>query len=141
VTNGQILASSPGSVTVAFNESPGATGTVTAIYSNCSDSQYNGVAVSEGYRIWSIKGLSWGSYVNSVNVNFCTKNQVTLTVPPMYIPGSDFVEVHYEWQLPSGWMTVSGGTGTIITAGNSIQIEPVKCSVQGEVKVRGYIIL
>ncbi|MFM7854463.1 MAG: hypothetical protein ACKO96_21705, partial [Flammeovirgaceae bacterium] len=135
-------------VTVIWDDTPGATGTVTATFSNCAtaDSDNNGKTATLSQLILSVKDQSWGSYGSSVVVDYCTRAQVGLSVPRMYVQGTGgtskvpLKEVTYSWTLPAGWREVgTGRTGTFGTFANAIIIEPIGCSVAGKVTVQGVI--
>jgi len=135
-------------VSVVWNDTPGATGTVTATFSNCAtgDAGNNGKTASFSELILSVKDQAWGSYGTVVNVNYCSKTQVNLTVPRMYVQGTGGIgqppqkEVVYSWTLPTGWReVVSGRVGNFGTFINAIAIEPINCSVTGTVTVKGII--
>ncbi|HRJ82924.1 MAG TPA: T9SS type A sorting domain-containing protein [Cyclobacteriaceae bacterium] len=129
---------------VVWNDTPGASGTVTATFVNCSNESKNGTTANKTELILSVKNQAWGSYGTSVNVDYCTKAQVYLTVPRMFVQGTGGiaqpprVEVAYAWTLPAGWKEVgTGRTGFFGTPTNFITIEPIDCSKPGNVTVYG----
>lgn len=133
-------------VVVVWRDTPGVTGTITATFSNCSsaESGNNGKTASRSELILSVKNQSWGSFTNSINVDFCTKSSLILTMPRMFVLGTGGIgqpprqEVSYGWTLPSGWREVSTGrTGFFGTPVNTIAIEPIQCSRPGLVTVFG----
>jgi hypothetical protein len=149
VTNGDKISQTGPNVTVQWHDTPGATGTVTATFSNCGSGNEgnNGVTSSLSELILSVKNQAWGSYGNSVNVDYCTKAEVYLTVPRMFVQGTGGIaqppltEVSYAWTLPAGWKEVgTGRTGFFGTSTNFITIEPIQCSVPGQVTVYGTLI-
>ncbi|MFO0468681.1 MAG: hypothetical protein ACK5ZX_05185 [Bacteroidota bacterium] len=132
---------------VEWNDTPGASGTVTATFVNCSNESNNGTTASKTELILSVKNQAWGSYGTSVNVDYCTKAQVYLTVPRMFVQGTGGiaqppqVEVAYAWTLPAGWKEVgTGRTGFFGTSTNFITIEPIDCSKPGNVTVYGTLV-
>jgi hypothetical protein len=132
---------------VEWNDTRGALGTITATFTNCSNENSNGTSRSITELILSVKNQSWGSYGSSVNVDYCTKAQVNLTVPRMYVQGTGGigqppqVEVAYAWTLPGGWKEVgTGRTGSFGTSTNFISIEPIDCSKPGDVTVFGTLV-
>lgn len=143
ITNGQVQSQTGNTVIVMWSDTPGVTGTVKATFSNCVNTSKNGVSSSLSQLILSVKNQSWGSYVNSINVDYCTKAQKYLTVPRMFVQGTGSsgiqqVEVAYGWTLPNGWREVgTNRTGFFGTSTNSITIEPVNCSRPALVTVYG----
>ncbi|MBX2965157.1 MAG: T9SS type A sorting domain-containing protein [Cyclobacteriaceae bacterium] len=145
-TNGKVESQNGATATIKWNDTPGATGTVTATFSNCGNSN-DGKTASKSELILSVKNQSWGSYGTSVNVDYCTKAQVYLSVPRMFVQGTGGiaqppqVEVAYAWTLPSGWKEVgTGRTGFFGTSTNFIAIEPIDCSKPGNVTVYGTLV-
>ncbi len=143
-TNGS-LASPNGNRTVSINwdDTPGATATLTCKFTNCGNSNDNTTATWSAL-ILSVKGQNFDAYGNSVTIDYCTTNSVTINVPHMWVQGTGGVaqpplqEVIYSWTLPSGW-TTNGGLNTTV---NSITIYPTHCAVSGTgmVSVKGNII-
>ena len=90
VTNGQRVSQNGASETIKWNDTPCAIGTVTATFSDCGEDNEgdNGVTVSRSELILSVKNQSWNSYGTSVNIDYCTKSQVTIAVPRMYVQGT-----------------------------------------------------
>ncbi len=89
-TNGQVTqdANNQRKATVVWADTPGASGTVTATFTNCSNENSNGTSASKTELILSVKNQSWGPYGSSINLDYCTKAQVNLTVPRMYVQGT-----------------------------------------------------
>jgi len=130
---------------VTWQDIPGAIGTVTATFSNCTGHEgNNGTMASLSETILSVNGQNFDAYGNSVTIDYCTTNSVTINVPHMWVQGTGGVaqpplqEVIYSWTLPSGW-TTNGGLNTTV---NSITIHPTQCAVSGTgmVSVKGNII-
>ena len=135
-------------VSIVWNDTPGATGIVTATFSNCAtaDAGNNGKTASFSELILSVKGQAWGAFSNLVNIDFCTPPQIFLTVPRMFVQGTGGIaqppltEVVYAWTLPAGWKDIgSGGTGAVNTLVNFINIVPIQCAIPGVVRVQGTI--
>lgn len=131
-----------------WTDSPGTTGTVTATFSNCAtgDSGNNGATASLSELILSVKDQAWGSYGSAIAVDYCGKTRVNLSVPHMYVQGTGGIgqpplkEVAYSWTIPAGWREVgTGSTGNFVRFINAIAIEPIGCSLQGNVTVQGRI--
>lgn len=146
VTNGTISGSSTGTTLKVFwNDTPGATATVSCTFSGCPNSS-NNKTVSLNQLILSVKNQSWGTYGNVINIDYCTPAQVNVIVPKMYVQGTGGInqpplqEVFYAWTLPAGWQTLSGATGAVNSSSNAMVIVPTKCAVPGMVKVEGVII-
>jgi hypothetical protein len=146
VTNGTIQSRSGNRATITWNDTPGAKGTVSVTFSSCSASDDN-KTVSRSETILSIKNQSFGSYSSSVNLDYCTKATVNLSVPQMFVQGTGGIaqpprtEVAYAWTLPAGWREVgTGRTGNVGTSLNSISIQPINCSTPGNVTVQGTLI-
>lgn len=103
---------------------------------DCSPSSGNTSELTFTYAILSINGVNPGaiSGASSVTVNV-TSNQ-TYSVPQINFPNIGSGDVNpkevnsYEWQIPSGWTVVSGGST------KSITVKPDNCS-GGTIKVRG----
>jgi len=125
---------------VRWFDTPGAIATVTATFSNCGN---EGVSKKLEELILSVKNQGWGLYTNSVNITYCTPQQVVIIMPHMYIQGTGIIsepyvpqqEVIYEWTLPAGW-TSSSGQFTLVP---TIIITPTSCAVSGVVKLKGII--
>lgn len=79
---------------VEWNDTPGASGTVTATFVGCSNEDSNGTTASKTELILSVKNQSWGSFGNSVNVDYCTKGQVLITMPRMFVQGTGGIGQH-----------------------------------------------
>jgi hypothetical protein len=135
-------------VNVIWTDSPGTTGTVTATFSNCAkvDEGNNAKTASLSELILSVKNQAWGSYGSAVAVNYCGKTRVNLSVPRMYVQGTGGIgqpplkEVAYSWTIPAGWREVgTGSTGNFVRIINAIAIEPIGCSLPGNVTVQGRI--
>jgi hypothetical protein len=145
VTNGTINgADNLQNVSIVWKDIPGAVGTLTVRFSCPSGNQNDGDGSIRSELILSVKNQSWGSYGSSINVDYCTKAQVNLTVPRMYVQGTGGigqppqVEVAYAWTLPGGWKEVgTGRTGSFGTSTNFVSIEPIGCSLPGDVTVFG----
>lgn len=148
VTNGTINGlDNQQNVLVTWNDSPGVTATITVTFSGCASGNPNeGVTRSKNELILSIKDQEWGPYGNSVNLDYCIKAQVNLSVSRMFVQGTGGVaqptltEVIYGWTIPAGWQ-IAGTTKTGFqkTTVHFISIEPIKCSIPGSVKVQGFI--
>jgi hypothetical protein len=141
--NGTIITQSNKKVTVEWDDKPGAIAELYATTNTCASSNHT---FSKKELILSIKDQEWGSYNNSVNIDFCIKAQVNLAVPRMFVQGTGGIgqptltEVIYGWTIPSGWKEVgTGKTGFIPISRHYISIEPDKCSKPGIVKVQGFI--
>jgi hypothetical protein len=135
-------------VTVTWNDTPGAIGTITATFSSCGSGNEanNGVTATKSELILSVNNQSWGSYGNTVSVDYCSNQQKIITVPKMYVQGTGgiaqppLIEVHYYWTLPSGWREVgTNRTGSFGTPVNSVVIQPVACATRGNVTVQGVL--
>ncbi len=89
-TNGQVTqdGTNQRKAYVVWSDTPGASGTVTATFTNCSSESNNGTTASKTELILSIKNQSMGNYDPSVNIDWCTQAQVNLTVPHMYVSGT-----------------------------------------------------
>ncbi len=143
-TNGQVTpdANDQRKASVVWVDTPGASGTVTATFVNCNNEGNNGTTATKSELILSVKNQSWGSYGNSINIDYCTTENVYITVPRMFVQGTGGFgqpasqEVKYAWTLPPGWTT----NGSLNTSANFITISPTKCAVPGIVKVEGVII-
>jgi hypothetical protein len=146
-TNGTVIGSDAGtSVSIQWSDTPGAKAKLVCQFSNCGNSNSGTETAPLEELILSVKDQAWGSYGTVVNVDYCTKSQVNLTVPRMYVQGTGGInqpsqrEVVYSWTLPGGWREVgTGRTGNFGTFINAIAIEPVVCSVPGSVSVKGII--
>lgn len=86
-TNGTVESQNGATATIKWSDTPGATGTVTATFSNCGNSN-DGKTASKAELILSVKNQAWGWYDNSENLDYCTNAQVYLTVPHMYVSGT-----------------------------------------------------
>ena len=132
-------------VTVNWSDTPGAKGKLTATFVNCTNSSLDNTSVSVEELILSVKNKAWGSYTNSVNLEYCTSSTVTLQVPRMFVQGTGGftniaqTEVSYYWDLPTGWIHASSGQNNFATTVNTIQITPTDCAVPGQVTVKGII--
>jgi len=134
-------------VTVVWNDTPGASGTITATFNNCSNEGNNGTNTSRTELILSIKNQSWGSYTSSINIDYCTTPYVDIFMPPMNVQGTGGiaqpprVEAAYIWTLPAGWRyQATGQTGTFGTPQSFIRIEPTGCARPGNVIVKGTLV-
>ena len=90
-TNGEVQSQSGNTVYIKWNDTPGAKAKLKATFSNCgSGNEANNGKVSNEFEelILSVKNQSWGSYGNSVNVDYCTKGQVLITMPRMFVQGT-----------------------------------------------------
>lgn len=132
---------------VEWNDTPGATGTVTATFGGCNSSTDNGTAASLAELILSVKDQAWDSYGSSVTLDFCNTRNVVITMPHMYVSGTGGIaqpprtEVQYAWTIPAGWKEHSSGlSGNITTASNVIQIDAIGCAKPGNVSVFGTLI-
>jgi hypothetical protein len=147
-TNGKVTQKSGNTATVVWNDTPGATGTVTATFTACGSGNDNsGTSASLSELILSVKDQAWASYGNSINLDFCSKASIAIQVPRMFVQGTGGIaqptltEVSYAWTLPSGWKeTGTGRTGFFGTAANIINIEPISCAIAGTVKVFGTLV-
>ncbi|MFM7429310.1 MAG: hypothetical protein ACKO1F_05360, partial [Flammeovirgaceae bacterium] len=149
ITNGERQSQSGNTVTIKWNDTPGAIGKLKATFSNCgTGNEANNGKVTDEFQelILSVKDQAWGSYGNTVVVDYCVRNQVSLSMPRMYVQGTGgtskvpLKEVIYSWTLPAGWREVgTGRTGTFNTVPNGINIEPIACSVPSAVTVKGII--
>mgnify|MGYP002777643585 CR=1 FL=1 len=133
-------------VIVFWNDTPGATGTVTANFSNCGagNEGNNGRTASLSEPILSVKNQAWDAYGGFVNVDFCVRSQVLINMPRMFVQGTGGVgqpprvEVSYAWNVPAGWRDiVTGRTGSVNSSSNILVIEPIGCAVPGTVRVFG----
>lgn len=91
IINGKITSGNGlSTVTVEWNDSPGMKGKLTATFSECGsvNSDNNGKTASLEELILSVKGKSFGTYTNYVNVDYCTRASVYLQVPPMVVDGT-----------------------------------------------------
>jgi hypothetical protein len=129
---------------VIWKDIPGAKGKVTVTFTNCDG---DGGSVSREELILSIKEQSWGSYGNSINIDYCSKSPVYITMPRMIVQGTGGVaqppltEAAYVWTLPAGWRQLgTNNTGTFGTPTNYITIEPIDCAKPGSVKVYGTLV-
>jgi hypothetical protein len=143
VTNGT-MTTNGASATVVWSDTPGAKGTLTATFSACSNSNNNGKNATKEELILSVKNQSWGSYVSSITLDYCSRNAVYITVPKMYVQGTGgiaqpaLIEVAYGWTIPPGWREVgTNRTGFFGTSTNFIRIEPTQCALPGIVTVFG----
>lgn len=143
-TNGAIVGSTMGTtVRVKWNDTPGVKGKITCTFTSCGNSNDN-VAASLEELILSVKNQSWASYGTSVNIDYCTKAQLQIVMPRMYVQGTGGInqppltEVSYAWTLPGGWREVgTNRTGEFGTAANYVNIEPIDCAKPGSVTVFG----
>jgi len=134
-------------VSVTWSDIPGAISKITVTFSGCESNNPNeGKSDSKSELILSVKNQAWGSYGSTVVVDYCTRNQVNLSMPRMYVQGTGgtsqvpLKEVIYSWTLPAGWREVgTGRTGNFGTVANGIIIEPSGCSLPGNVTVQGRI--
>jgi hypothetical protein len=140
--NGDIVsANGLPNVTVSWKDMPGATASLKCAFSGCTGATE--VAFTD-QLILSVNGQNFDAYGNSVTIDYCTTNSVTINVPHMWVQGTGGVaqpplqEVIYSWTLPAGW-TTNGGLNTTV---NSITIYPTHCAVSGTgmVSVKGNII-
>ncbi|MCE7864830.1 MAG: hypothetical protein DYG99_14930 [Bacteroidetes bacterium CHB5] len=84
ITNGTEQSRSGNTIIIKWNDTPGAKAKLKATFSNCgSGNESNNGKVSNEFEelILSVKNQSWGSFGNSVNVDYCTKGQVLITMP------------------------------------------------------------
>jgi hypothetical protein len=147
ITNGTEQSRSGNTIIIKWNDTPGAKAKLKATFSNCgSGNESNNGKVSNEFEelILSVKNQSWGSFGNSVSVDYCTKGQVLITMPRMFVQGTGGIgqpaqtEVAYAWTLPDGWKEVgTGRTGFFGTPINFITIEPINCSKPSSVTVFG----
>lgn len=128
--NGKVVSQSGASATVQWDDTPGAKGKVTATFNTCGNTN-DGKNGSLEELILSVKGKSFGTYTNSVNIDYCTRAQINILVPEMVVDGTGGIdqpprtEVAYAWTLPVGWREVgTNRTGQFGTAENFITIEP-----------------
>lgn len=148
-TNGEIQSQSGNTVTVKWNDKPAAIAKLEATFNSCAsaDSGNNGKsATSLSELILSVKDQGWLPYGDVRNLDFCTRQQLVLSVSHMYVQGTGGIdqpplkEVNYSWTLPSGWReSGTGQTGTILTNLNFMTIEPIGCSVGGTVLIKGVL--
>jgi Secretion system C-terminal sorting domain len=148
VTNGSINgADNQPDVSVNWSDTPGATAIIKVTFSGCESGNPNeGKSDSKSELILSVKDQAWGAYTSTVNIDYCTRAQVNLFVPHMYVQGTGGIaqppqqEVVYSWTLPTGWREVgTNRTGNFGTFINAIAIEPSGCSLPGTVSVQGII--
>ena len=146
-TNGVVVGGDTGpTVSIQWNDTPGAKAKLVCQFSSCGNSNSGTETAPFEELILSVKDQAWGSYGSSVSIDLCTKAQVNLVVPHMYVQGTGGInqppqkEVAYSWTLPSGWREVgTGSTGNFVRFINAIAIEPIGCSVPGSVTVKGII--
>lgn len=148
-TNGVVIGGDTGpTVSIQWNETPGAKAKLICQFSNCGNSNNGTETAPLEELILSIKDRDFGSFTNSINVDYCTATSVVLAVPPMVILGTgdiaqpDRQEVRYSWTIPAGWKDLSTGiTGLVISPLNSITLvrTATSCAVSGTVTVQGDI--
>lgn len=146
-TNGIVIGSDNGpTVSIQWDDTPGAKARLICQFSNCGNANSGTETSPFEELILSVKNQTWGSYGSSVVVDYCTRAQVNLSMPHMYVQGTGGIgqpplkEVVYSWTLPAGWRQVgTGNTGNFGTFVNAIAIEPIGCSVAGSVTVKGII--
>lgn len=146
-TNGTVIGNDAGlTVSIQWSDTPGATAKLVCQFSNCGNTNSGTETAPLEELILSVKDQAWGSYGSTVVVDYCTRNQVNLSMPRMYVQGTGFTsqiplkEVIYSWTLPAGWREVgTGRTGNFGTVANGIIIEPSGCSLPGNVTVQGRI--
>jgi hypothetical protein len=132
-------------VKVMWFDIPGAISKITVRFHGCPNGNPNeGLGSSKEELILSVNNQDWGSFANSIDINFCTTTFVDLFVPRMFIIGTGgpgqppLQEVRYVWNLPVGWRTQTGAT-EIITTLNVLRIFPTDCAQPGNVIIRGQI--
>lgn len=141
ITNGSKQSQSGNTITVLWNDVPGTKGKVEATFSACGNSNDGETATPFEELILSVKGQNFDAYTNSITVDYCTTQSITLTVPHMYVQGTGGVaqpplqEVVYTWTLPPGWTTCCG----LSTSLNGITITPTSCAAPGQIAVKGNI--
>lgn len=80
-------------VSISWDDTPGAMGTVTATFSNCGQNNVNeGKTASLSELILSVKDQAFDSFTSSVNIPYCSTSQINLSVPHMYV--TDTGETH-----------------------------------------------
>lgn len=80
-------------VAVIWSDIPGAKGKVTATFSGCGNGN-DGKTASLEELILSVKDQAWGAYAGTIDVDYCTRAQVNLFVPHMYVQGTDDINQH-----------------------------------------------
>ena len=107
VINGEKQSQSGNTVYIKWNDTPGAKAKLKATFSNCgSGNEANNGKVSNEFEelILSVKNQSWGSYGNSVNVDYCTKGQVLITMPRMFVQGTGGIGQPAQTEVAyAGW--------------------------------------
>ncbi|MBY0436068.1 MAG: T9SS type A sorting domain-containing protein [Cyclobacteriaceae bacterium] len=147
-TNGIVVGADNGlNVSIKWNDTPGAKAKLVCQFSNCGNSNSGTETSPFEELILSVKDQAWGSYGSTINLDYCNRPQVLVTVPRMFVQGTGGVaqppltEVSYAWTLPSGWREVdTGNTGFFGSQLNFVSIEPVNCAVPGQVTVYGTLV-
>jgi hypothetical protein len=91
VTNGikTVNPTDQSKVSVTWDDTAGATGTITATFSNCTaKKENNGTTASLSETILSVNGQNFEAFPNSVTLDYCGTKQVTINVPHMYVQGT-----------------------------------------------------
>ncbi len=147
VTNGIVNGpSDQQEVTVNWFDIPGAISKITVRFHGCPNGNPNeGGGSTKEELILSVNNQGWGSFTNSVDIDFCTTTFVDLFIPRMFVIGTGgagqppLQEVRYVWDLPVGWRTETGATGQINTTLNVLRIFPTNCALPGNVAIKGLI--
>jgi hypothetical protein len=88
-TNGSISgASNQSTLSVDWADTPNVTASLSVTFSGCTTSGDNSKTASWSALILSIKDQAWGTYTNTVNIDYCTRARVNLFVPHMYVQGT-----------------------------------------------------
>ncbi|MBS1486802.1 MAG: T9SS type A sorting domain-containing protein [Bacteroidetes bacterium] len=143
-TNGQIVGTNnKQSITIIWNDTPGAIATLSVSFSNCTKESDNKIVVAPwSALILSVNGQSFSSNNGPASIDYCNTKTVHITVPHMFVQGTGGItqppvqEVIYSWTLPPGWYAEGNITSTPL---NGITIHPTACAVPGNVQVVGAI--
>jgi hypothetical protein len=147
VTNGVISGGTQNGSTSTFSGGENVTitwfdvksgGTISVTARTCSDASGNTTA-SFSAALLSLNGLDPGSVTGSPGadaVQINTTPNFVYTVPQIQYPTRGSLDPNpynittYEWQIPSGWSVISGGTS------NTITVKADNCT-GGNIRVRG----
>lgn len=136
VVNGEILGGSlSGNVSTIYNQGTSVSikwsttsnnGSIKITTTSCSSPSNNGIPKSNSYAIKSLNGVTPSAVTGDDNISPNIISNKSYSVNQVNYPtrgSSDlnpFPAEYYEWEIPSGWTTISGGnTRTIVVQPNN----------------------
>ena len=130
VVNGEILGGSlSGNVSTIYNQGTSVSikwsttsnnGSIKTTTTSCSSPSNNGIPKSNSYAIKSLNGVTPSAVTGDDNISPNIISNKSYSVNQVNYPtrgSSDlnpFPVEYYEWEIPSGWTTISGGNTRII---------------------------